>query len=384
MEFAGSVQTLQLNIVGFLAILGEGSILTNAQVSTLSRWSFAPRLLPAPQALMRPSRPSKLTSSRGRVTGVHSGNDRDHINHIGNIVINAESMREFSVRCVEIIRVSETPVKAKTLAPLTAVAMLGCTMSIVLVALSIYWEDGMALVAIILLSLLSTFIGLANKWTLHLPKRLATNPMVPPGDVVIRYPKGSFLIVKCTEDVARELFFAPENINYLVPHPAVYRIISLISTILLMFGIIALGNAGNNLQLAFAAAYILLNAGYWTVAALPTKLHWDTSCFQVKMQRLEGSEKNKYFADQNSTFTRALWKVIVVTKSIDWIARSTAAPDTDAWRRWLRDAKAAAEKEGWYEDPADGTLVWKVPQWHPQERLRELLAEFADSEKSKG
>ena len=81
-----SLNELQLDIVGFLAILGEGSVLANAQVSTLSKWIFLPRLIPAPQAMMRPTRPVKLESVPGRVTGVFSGNDRDSINHIGNIV----------------------------------------------------------------------------------------------------------------------------------------------------------------------------------------------------------------------------------------------------------------------------------------------------------
>ena len=81
-----SIQSLQLDIVGFLAILGEGSVLANAQVSTLSRWIFLPRLLPAPQALMRPTRPLRLEPVPGYVAGVFSGNYRDAINHIGNIV----------------------------------------------------------------------------------------------------------------------------------------------------------------------------------------------------------------------------------------------------------------------------------------------------------
>ena len=81
-----NLESLQLDIVGFLAILGEGSVLANAQVSTLSRWIFMPRLLPAPQALMRPSRPNVLEPSPGHVTGIFSGNYRDSVNHIGNIV----------------------------------------------------------------------------------------------------------------------------------------------------------------------------------------------------------------------------------------------------------------------------------------------------------
>jgi hypothetical protein len=80
------LSALQLDIVGFLAILGEGSVLANAQVSTLSRWVFLPRLIPAPQALMRPTRPSHLEPVPGIVSGVWSGNNRDYINHIANIV----------------------------------------------------------------------------------------------------------------------------------------------------------------------------------------------------------------------------------------------------------------------------------------------------------
>jgi hypothetical protein len=81
-----TIDELQLDIVGFLAILGEGSVLANAQVSTLSKWIFLPRLLPAPQALMRPSRPTTLEPALGKVTGIFSGNVTDTINHIGNVV----------------------------------------------------------------------------------------------------------------------------------------------------------------------------------------------------------------------------------------------------------------------------------------------------------
>jgi hypothetical protein len=81
-----TLENLQLDIVGFLAILGEGSVLANAQVSTLSKWIFLPRLIPAPQALMRPTRPLVLEPVPGNVAGIFSGNYRDNINHIGNIV----------------------------------------------------------------------------------------------------------------------------------------------------------------------------------------------------------------------------------------------------------------------------------------------------------
>lgn len=70
-----------------ILIRGKGSVLSNAQVSTLSNWIFLPRLLPAPHAMLRVSRPNRLESVQGRVTGVVSGNDRDELNHIGDIVL---------------------------------------------------------------------------------------------------------------------------------------------------------------------------------------------------------------------------------------------------------------------------------------------------------
>ena len=46
-----------------LAILGEASVLANAQVSALSLFFLLPRLVPAPQALIRTTRPERLEDS---------------------------------------------------------------------------------------------------------------------------------------------------------------------------------------------------------------------------------------------------------------------------------------------------------------------------------
>jgi hypothetical protein len=83
----GGVNGIQLDIVGFLAILGEGSVLSNAQVASLSPITFLPRLMPAPQALLRPSRPSKLEPHNGYTVAVSAGNYRDYINHIGHMLV---------------------------------------------------------------------------------------------------------------------------------------------------------------------------------------------------------------------------------------------------------------------------------------------------------
>lgn len=77
----------QLDIVGFLAILGEASILANAQVSALSRLFYLPRLLPAPQALLRVSRPVSLPPISAHVNAVHTGNKKHHVHHVASVLL---------------------------------------------------------------------------------------------------------------------------------------------------------------------------------------------------------------------------------------------------------------------------------------------------------
>jgi hypothetical protein len=78
---------IQMDIVGFLAVLGEGSVLANAQVASLSWLVYLPRLMPAPQALLRPTRLGSLNPHDGITSAVYSGNHRRHINHAGNVLV---------------------------------------------------------------------------------------------------------------------------------------------------------------------------------------------------------------------------------------------------------------------------------------------------------
>lgn len=56
-------------------------------------------------------------------------------------------------------------------------------------------KDGMALLATIMLSLLSTITGLGNKWK-PTPNDPKPDKNAPEGDVVIRYSHGAFIVVK--------------------------------------------------------------------------------------------------------------------------------------------------------------------------------------------
>lgn len=241
-------------------------------------------------------------------------------------------------------------------------------MSIALFVLSIVEKDGMALLATILLSLVTTLIGIGSRWSLRLKKRTADRS-VPPSDVVITYPQGAFLIIKCKEEVARELYFAPEECEYHVGSTA-YRVLSLVATIMLMFGVIFLGNAGLTLQICFAAAYVILNAAYWTVAALPQQWNWDLSCFHVETVHYRYDTRlRSNTGEMSQTFTEALWKAIAITQSKEWVMIANISPVNDAWRRWLNEAGTVAKTSFW-----NGTEI-VLPDWDPNERLTFWLNE---------
>lgn len=364
--------TLQLDIVGFLAILGEASVKANAQVSTLSKFSLLPRLLPAPQALIRTSRPERLKPDNGKVIGARSGGIRDFINHIAHLVHSIDPLPAYAVRCERISKSNPTStVTAATWGPLAWLSLLGTAMSIALLALSIVRNDGFALLATVLLSLLSTLIGFGSRWNLTLMKR-KQNRRVPRDNIIINYPHGAFLVVKCDENIARELYWHPEECEYTFGDTT-YRIISLIGTITLMFGVICLGNSTLPLQIAFAAAYMILNAAYWVVAALPPQWHWDLSCYNVKREPYEGGEAH-------DNFTQALWKTIAIAQSVEWVKIGQIAPVSEAWKAWVDMAgdvvdrdKERLEAEGLGGNGSDDEKGGKLPHWDAEQALTDFL-----------
>lgn len=233
------------------------------------------------------------------------------------------------------------------------------------------------------------------------PKKVEDH--APPGDIVIRYPKGSFLVVRCHEDVARELYFAPEEIDYLIEDAWIYRLLSLVGTMMLMGGVICLANARIESQIAWAGSYMLLGAAYWIVAALPQKVHWDTSCYTVTSEALSDSvpyEKKGFFSkskkypySKGKSFTDALWKAIVASKDASWVRREDHCPDTRVWDQWLHMARSCSREymepmnEADFKEfgmPNDGTTTWQIPKWDPVEHLQYLLREDKNPKQRSG
>lgn len=257
------------------------------------------------------------------------------------------------------------------------VTLAGCASSIGLLVASVVLNDGMSLLATILLSALSSLTGIGNKWDLGEPEEEPARD-IPRSDLVIRYPNGSFLVVKCDEITSRELFFTRKDVSYKLRRRGFYRIVSLLGTFLLMLGVVVLANAKQALQISWAAVFVVLNAAYWIAAALPKRSHWDLSRYDITESVLVQEGLNP--PPKNERFTDALWQVILFARGIEW-ARigEAAAPRTPAWDSWLEGANGVARSYERYtrtiaSHEYKGHLKW--PHLHPLSSSSQITAYY--------
>lgn len=245
-------------------------------------------------------------------------------------------------------------------------------------------RSSMALLATCLLSFLGTTTGVANKWS-PTPNDPKPDPHSPRGDVVIKYPQGAFIVVSCEERTARYLYFNPsERCIYFIKSTTLYRVFSLVSTLLLMGGVISLANATIELQTAFAGSYMLINIFYWIGAALPPAHHWDLSRLEMTHIVVKGGTPPRGATLDNVplTYTEALWKAIAVTGTSNWVREAGWAPKTPAWADWLNEAEEAARGEPLKSsvENIDGeqTEVWRIRNWDSRYALSTLLRSMTD------
>ncbi|KAI0388553.1 hypothetical protein F5Y17DRAFT_196298 [Xylariaceae sp. FL0594] len=445
----------RLDVVTLLAVIGESSIAEHAQTITASVLCLLPRIIPAPQALLKPTRPQRLPETTARMTGVHSGVVLDTVGFFANIIHPLDSFQPFAFKVLEIthtdrnsaggIEVPHTKVNghqsllsrlrergrtntgmssgksiggppvdafipmeegnsrlrgratgmsvgfsgdveagpdappqmiqrrptmkekvqdfvanptlanmsrrpaipATLYSPIHILEIFSALLTYALIGFAVSQQDGTAIIAISLMGLASSVVGWASWWRPLLMHRSHTNK-VPKGDVIIRTREGAFLLIKCTEEVARELYSGTEECEYHVGGQA-HRVLMGIGTLLLMVSVILLGNCKWKTQLFIGSSYIALNGLYWTMGLLPKRLFWDLGRYQFKdvtPPEARNADRTTDPSDPREgvkSFTRTLWFAIRETQRIAWVTRSGAAPNTPQWQMWLAEAEAAAK-----------------------------------------
>ncbi|KAI0133831.1 hypothetical protein BJ170DRAFT_176490 [Xylariales sp. AK1849] len=440
----------RLDVVTLLAVIGESSIAEHSQAITASMICLLPRIIPAPQALLKGSRPLRMPETSARITGVYSGTTLDTVGFFANIIHPLDEFQPYAFQMLRIThkddeagdlampkpqangrgglsrlftkggktntdaseprsaRIPGPPpvddddhhtgtgarttgvsfhadveaqsptmgitrrqtvkdrvtdyITAPTLAntskrpavpaalysPVHILSIFSLLLTVAIIIASALWGDGTAICAVALVSTASSVVGAASWWRPILMKRSHTNK-VPDGDVVIRTREGAFLLVKCTENVARELYAGTEECEYRVG-ARMYSALMGLGTLLLMVSVILLGNCKWNSQIFIGASYISLNGMYWAMGLLPKRLFWDLSRYGIEnitpLHSLNAHDTTdeKDPREGVKSFTRTLWYCIRETKRTAWVERSGAAPSTPQWKAWLAEAEQAAER----------------------------------------
>ncbi|KAK2607962.1 hypothetical protein N8I77_006601 [Diaporthe amygdali] len=209
----------------------------------------------------------------------------------------------------------ERPViSPKWSSPTNIISAASFVLTTVIIGMMVYWKDGVALLAVGIVSLGTSIIGYASWWRPVLMVR-ARKDKVTAGDIVIRTQQGGFILVRCTDEVARKLYAGTAECAYHVGERA-HKLLMALGTAMLMVSIVLLGNIYFEGQTMVGASYIVLNGAYWLASMVSKEHYWDLS--------------------------RTLWYVIRETKSTRWAERSGAAPGTRRWRQWLREAEENA------------------------------------------
>jgi len=367
----------RFDVITLLAVIGESSVAIHAQTLTASKLCLLPRIIPAPQALLRPIRPQRLPEVTAKMAGVYGGTVLDTVGFFANIMHPLEDLKPFAFRVLKITHkdkkaeitlpnpeppaeatttgvgvrgwlgtrrrvgvsgadgLSQIPedkrvtfpgdlemqpistgdtagteattsqprkpslpklstlprsmsgrmsgrvasfmkqeryaVPPKLTSPLHLVSILSFLVTIAIFIVTAVWNDGVAMVAIFAMGLASSITCYASWWRPLLMGRPAKNK-VPEGDVMIRTREGAFLLIQCQEEVARELYTAREECQYV--STKYHRVYMGIGMVLLMVAVVLLGNCGWNSQVLIGAAYVVLNGVYWVMGLIPPKYFW--------------------------------------------------------------------------------------------------------------
>jgi hypothetical protein len=93
----------RFDIVSLLAIIGESTLERHVQVITASSYAWLPRLLPAPQTVLKTERPGRLPSIKDVViTGVYSGLHLTELNFFADVIHDVASLQQYEFRVYDI------------------------------------------------------------------------------------------------------------------------------------------------------------------------------------------------------------------------------------------------------------------------------------------
>ena len=92
----------RLDVVTLLAVIGESAMAEHSQTITASFLCLLPRILPAPQALLKPHRPPRMPETPAKMAGVYSGVVLETVGFFANIIQPLDELPAFDFKAIEV------------------------------------------------------------------------------------------------------------------------------------------------------------------------------------------------------------------------------------------------------------------------------------------
>ena len=339
LEFPTARNDWRLDVVSILAVVGESNIKIHVQPLTATSLCLLPRLIPAPQAFLREKRPRTLPYEEDiLVVDVSGKATKNGLNYFANLLLLANLYAPYSVYEFNISENEQVRTRGRSAGPLNTLTILSTLTTLGLLIWSILIHDGVACLAIIIMSLASSAFGFSCLWRPAFSKgTYAGKGQSNDTKVIIRTRSEAFVVVNGSQDLLREVFFAAEECIYIVKPILEIMLVGVGGSVLLSAGVVLLGNSSWVMQVAIGVFYTLLNVMYWILATLPTRYAWDLSRYRL----------DQCSSTRCGNFTTALWQAILVTQSIKWVGPSGALPLSEGWRLWLREARRNMGNPKW-------------------------------------
>lgn len=260
---------------------------------------------------------------------------KNGLNYFANLLISADSYTPYSIYEFNISENEKVTARGRYAGPLNTITIFSTLTTLGWLIWSIVIHDGVACLAIIVMSLASSAFGFSCLWR---PGSLRHRASVQSDSkVIIRTRSGAFVVVNGSQDLLRELYFVTEECIYIINSAMARMVGGAAGSVLLAAGVVLLGNSSMVMQIAIGIFYTVLNVMYWTLATLPTRFAWDLSRHQ-----LDQCSSTLY-----GSYPQALWQAMLLTQSSGWVGASDAVPLSGVWSTWIREAERNLGNPTW-------------------------------------
>ncbi|OAL04242.1 hypothetical protein IQ06DRAFT_95808 [Phaeosphaeriaceae sp. SRC1lsM3a] len=325
-----------LDVVNILAFLGEHNILATSQQVCMSPFCFLPRLIPAPQGLLAQRARTLPTKGDFEVRSVITGNKRPYLNYFADTLHgDGDKLAAYTTRVLHIERDhahEKRPItRPRLFSPINIIAIFSCAISLGIAAWAVVLGDGPGLAGVLIMSFTTPLLCIGLRWTPQLAPRFRNDSKMQ-DCIVYRTPRGIFTVVRCDESISRWLYWHPSQVTYLVGSYSGRGVGGIAGGMMLVGSLVLFSNAMWTTKAALVVAYTVLNLLYWLAAIIPPSYSWH---FELEM---------KEELILNKTYTKALWAAIWTSQSVDWVREGDHVPKTEAWNRWIEEARDALHR----------------------------------------